>query len=106
MFVVLCTAPPDGTDATLARTLVEQGVAACVNLLPGVRSIYRWQDEVCDDAETLLICKTSAPQALADAIRAHHPYDTPEIVVLDVDDTRSDARYVAWVRRLTSPESP
>jgi len=103
---VLCTAPADGTDARLARTLVAAGVAACVNLIPGVRSVYVWQDEVHDDAETLMVIKTAAPEALADAIRAHHPYDTPEIVVLDVDEARSDARYVGWVRQLTAPEAP
>lgn len=106
MYVVLCTAPPDGPDAALARTLLEQGVAACVNLVGGVRSLYVWEGAVQDDAETLLVIKTARPDALADVIRAHHPYDTPEIVTLDVDEAHSDPRYVAWVRRLTLPEAP
>lgn len=105
MVIVLCTAPPE-IAAGLARGWVEAGVAACVNLIPGIRSIYAWKGAVCDDPETLLLCKTAAPDALADAIRASHPYDTPEIVVLDVDDARTDPRYLAWVRQLTAPEAP
>lgn len=103
MFVVLCTAPVEVAPA-LARGWVEAGVAACVNLVPGVRSIYAWQGAVCDDAETLLICKTARAEALADAIRADHPYDTPEIVVLTLDDARTDARYLAWVVQQSSEE--
>lgn len=103
MYVVLSTAPPEDAPA-LARALVEASVAACVNLLPGARSIYAWQGEVCDESETLLICKTADPAALAEVLRARHRYDTPELVVLDVDTASSDPRYVAWVRQLTDPE--
>lgn len=102
MNVVLCNCSPDEAPA-LARALVEEGVAACVNLFPGVRSFYVWEGEVCDDAEVTLLIKTSRASVgrLSDRIRALHSYDTPEIVVLDVDTQASDPRYVAWVRQAT-----
>lgn len=107
MVVVLCTCPADDADR-IAHAVVGQAVAACVNVVPGIRSIYRWQGEVHTDAEVLLLIKTATAQvaALSDALRAVHPYDTPEIVVLDVDEARSDPRYVAWVRAMTLPEPP
>ncbi len=62
--VVLSTAPNAEVGARIARTLVEESLAACVNLLPGVRSIYRWQGEVCDEAEVLLLAKVATARAL------------------------------------------
>jgi periplasmic divalent cation tolerance protein len=69
-----------------------------VNIVPGVRSLYFWKGALCDEAESTLILKTRRDllDALGDAIRAAHPYDTPEILVLSVE--ASDARYAAWVR--------
>jgi periplasmic divalent cation tolerance protein len=88
---------PVASAATLARTLVEARVAACVNLIPGVSSIYRWQGEVSDDQETLLLIKTT--QAEFDALRrevlARHPYELPEVIAVDVAD--GHAPYLAWV---------
>lgn len=102
MIVVLCNAPPDQAPR-LARALVEEGLAACVNLLPGVRSIYRWQGEVHDEAETTLLVKTAASRAadLRARLAELHPYEVPEIVVLPVDEAASDPRYLAWVRSCT-----
>ena len=99
MRVVLCNASPDEAPA-LARALVSEGLAACVNLIPGVTSIYRWERAVHEDAETTMLIKVAAEgvEALSARIRALHSYDTPEIVVLPVDVEASDASYVAWVR--------
>ena len=79
---VLITAPEQETAGTIARALVEERLAACVNLLPGVRSIYRWQGAVEEASEVLLIAKTHASRcaALAARVRALHPYALPEIV--------------------------
>lgn len=96
MQIVLCNAPPDHAD-TIARAVVAEGLAACVNLVGPVRSIYRWQGEICDELEVTLWIKTARPEALAERLRALHPYDTPEILVVPVDVERSDPRYVAWV---------
>ena len=99
MVVVLCNcSPAEAPD--LARALVVEGLAACVNILPGVRSVYVWQGELCEDEESTLLLKTPPErlEALSERIRLLHSYDTPEIVVLPVDVEASDPRYVAWVR--------
>jgi periplasmic divalent cation tolerance protein len=99
--VVLVTAPPRRARA-LARSLVAYRLAACVNLVPGVRSVYRWKGRVEEAGETLLVAKTSAarlPDLLA-AVEALHPYEVPEGIALRVD--AGLAPYLAWVRRETA----
>lgn len=94
--LVLITAPPEAAPA-LAHRLVEAGLAACVNLLPGMRSVYRWQGAVHDEAETLLIAKTAADrfEALRDEVLRHHPYELPEIVAVKLDDAHPP--YLQWL---------
>lgn len=94
--VVLCTAPP-AKARPLAATLVEERLAACVNLVPGLRSIYRWKADVHDDPETLLIIKTTAEQldALATRLVDRHPYEVPEVLALTPD--QGLAGYLAWL---------
>ena len=84
MRVVLITAPNAECAESLARALVEERLAACVNVVPGVRSFYRWEGEVQDDPEVLLIIKTSADRcsALAARVEELHPYDLPEVLEL------------------------
>lgn len=96
--VVLVTAPDSDTAARLARALVEERLAACGNLVPGVRSIYRWEGKICDEAEVLLVLKTTADHAdaLRDRLLALHPYACPEVLVLPVEG--GHAAYLAWVR--------
>ena len=96
--VVLVTAPDLETGARIGRSLVAEGLAACANLLPGVRSIYRWQGELHDDPEVLLIVKTRAPllDALTARVRALHPYELPEVLALPV--AGGSEPYLAWVR--------
>lgn len=97
--VVLVTAPSTEVAAGLARDLVEKRLAACANLVPGVRSIYAWEGEVCDDSEVLLVIKTR-PEAL-EALRARvveqHPYDVPEVLALPV--AGGHAPYLEWIAR-------
>lgn len=102
--VVLCNCPVDQADP-LARALVEQRLAACVNLLPGVTSIYRWEGRMHADAETTLVIKTASDrvEALREGILALHPYSVPEIVVLRVDGSASHAPYLEWVQAETRP---
>lgn len=96
--VVLATAPDADTGAALARVLVEERLAACVNLLPGVRSIYRWEGQVEDASEVLLLIKTRADrcEALASRVRELHPYDVPE--VLELPAVGGSDPYLEWVR--------
>jgi len=82
--VVLMTFPDRERALALGRTLVEERLAACVNVLPEVRSIYRWEGEVCDEPEVLCLLKTTA--ARVEALRARavalHPYQVPEVIAL------------------------
>ena len=96
--VVFVTAPDDETPGIIARTLVEEGLVACVNIVPGVRSVYRWEGAVQEDAEVMLILKTRADCCAAVAARVAdlHPYTLPEVIALPVS-TGSDA-YLDWVR--------
>ncbi|MFT5080548.1 MAG: periplasmic divalent cation tolerance protein [Planctomycetota bacterium] len=95
--VVLVTAPAGETGVALARGLVEAGVCACVNLVPGVLSVYRWKGEVCEEGEVLLVIKStlSGLARLEAAVLEAHPYDTPEFVVLD--PVHVEGEYAAWV---------
>jgi len=101
--VVLLTAPDAGVGGGLARTLVEERLAACVNVVPGVRSIYRWEGRIEEEAEVLLIAKTRADRcdALAARVRAIHPYALPEVLVLPACGGSAD--YLAWVAAETQP---
>lgn len=97
VMVVLSTLPNDERGATLARALVDEGLAACVNLVPGVRSIYRWDGAVADDREQLAVIKTrrDRAEALVARLVALHPYQVPEAVVVPV--AGGHAPYLAWV---------
>lgn len=100
--VVLTTLPDAEAGARLARRLVEERLAACVNLIPGVRSFYRWQGRLEDAGEVLLLVKTRADrcQALAARIQALHPYELPE--VLELAAGGGSAAYLDWVGRESS----
>ena len=104
MRVVLCNCPPADAER-IARAVLDARVAACVNIVPGVRSLYWWEGAVCDAAESTLLIKTAAERvdALRETLCAAHPYAVPEIVVLDVDAAASLGAYVDWVRRESGP---
>ncbi len=101
--VVLVTAPDAEVAARLARAIVEERLAACVNVVPGVRSIYRWQGAVQDDSEVLLVMKTRADRvdALGARVRELHPHDVPEVLALAAAGGSAD--YLAWVRAEAAP---
>ncbi|MGD8674101.1 MAG: divalent-cation tolerance protein CutA [Thiogranum sp.] len=100
VIIVYCTVPDADTGQHIARHLVEYRLAACVNLLPGVTSTYRWQDKVETDTEALLMIKArSAGYAqLESAIRSQHPYELPEIIAVPVTDGLGE--YLDWVRTI------
>lgn len=101
--VVLSSVGSAEQAAAIARAIIDRELAACCNILPGVRSIYRWKNELRDEAEVLMIFKTTeaAIPALSEAIRELHPYDVPEFVVLPVDVTSSD--YGNWIAESVHP---
>ena len=100
--VILVTAPSNEPAQQIARELVESGLAACVNRVPGIRSVYRWEGRIHDDGEDLLIIKTGRAQAeaLTARVREIHPYEEPEVLVLPV--SAGSPSYLAWVLAQTA----
>ena len=102
--VVLSTAGSAEQADKLARGLVDARLAACVNIVPGIRSIYRWQGAIHDDAELLLVIKTRRdllPQ-VQETIARLHSYSVPEAIALPIVD--GSAAYLDWLDRETQPE--
>ena len=98
--LVLSTVADDESAEIIARTLVEERLAACVNLLPPMTSIYRWQGAVERDTERQLVMKTTRSRlpALQQRLRELHSYELPECIVLATDGGSDD--YLAWVGRM------
>lgn len=101
--LVLNTCPDLETARRLAQALVQQRLAACVNIVPAVHSVYEWQGKVHQDPECLLHIKTRAERypALEAFLRQHHPYELPEIVAVPLQAGLPD--YLAWIDRQTEP---
>jgi periplasmic divalent cation tolerance protein len=100
--VVFVTCPNRRAAERIGRTLVEEHLAACANILQGLTSIYRWEGKVCRDPEVLVLLKTrrSCFPALARRVRELHPYSVPEIVALPV--ALGSPAYLAWVAASTA----
>jgi periplasmic divalent cation tolerance protein len=100
--IVLTTLPPDADGPAFARGIVEAGLAACVNLLPLMESIYRWEGSTEQETERQVVIKTARERvpALWERVRELHPYDVPEFLVLPIVDG-NDA-YLRWVAECTS----
>ena len=103
--VVLMTAPDGETATELAEALVRARLAACANVLPGIRSVYWWEGEVERATEVLVVLKTVAervPELVERAVELH-PYDVPEVLALPVDEGHGP--YLRWVEDEASPHS-
>jgi len=102
LVVILCTVPDEATAEKLAKGLVEERLAACVNAIPGVKSFYRWQGKIESDTEIQLVIKTRSEHfdKLAAWISENHPYDVPEIVAIPAE--RVSEAYLAWAVDQTS----
>ena len=96
VIVVLVTCPPDKAQG-IANALVEERVAACVNVVPSLSSVYRWKGAVHNDAEALLVVKSTKDrfEALKLSVLKHHPYELPEVIAIPVD--RGHTPYLEWV---------
>jgi periplasmic divalent cation tolerance protein len=95
--IVLCTAGSEDEARKIARHLVEHRLAACVNIVSRIESVYRWQDQVELSQEWLLLIKTSVEKfsVVRDAIRELHSYELPECIMVSIED--GSAEYVAWI---------
>lgn len=99
-FVGLSTTDSENEATEIARALVHEKLAACVNILPNLRSIYRWQDKICDEKEFLLIIKTSAKNLdkIKERIKTIHHYEVPELIFLPIKDGLPD--YLSWIEKM------
>jgi len=103
--LVFCTCPDTATAQALARLLVERRLAACVNLLAPMQSVYRWQGRIEQAEEVQLLIKTTAGRldALTMAIQQHHPYELPEILALT--PSAGLPAYLDWIRAQTREDT-
>ena len=96
--LVFCTVPDTGSAERIAASLVEERLAACVNIVPGLVSVYRWEETVQRAAEMLLLIKTTPGvyDRLEARIRALHPYELPEIISVPIQTGQTD--YIQWIK--------
>jgi len=96
--IVLVTAPGEDVAKKLARSILDKKLAACVNVVPGLHSMFWWQGKIDEQSEVLLIIKTLQDKlgALIAAVKQEHPYDTPEIIALPIIGGSDD--YLQWLR--------
>lgn len=102
--IILCTCPDKETAEKIANTLVTDKLAACVNIVPGITSVFSWQGQVQSDQESLLLIKTRAdfyPQ-VESGIKSIHPYELPEIVAVPVQQGLPE--YLQWINSWISSE--
>ena len=95
--IILCTCPDQDTAEKLARLLVNDRLAACVNILPGLSSIYWWQGQSSSAQEYLLLIKAHKDhyQAIETCIKKHHPYELPEIIAVSIENGLPE--YLNWI---------
>ena len=100
---ILCTAPDAASAERIAGVLVDEKLAACVNLVPGVSSTFRWEGKVQREPEVLLLIKTQRARfdAVCARVKALHPYTVPELIALPIDPSTPD--YLAWLIENTTP---
>jgi periplasmic divalent cation tolerance protein len=96
--IVFCTAPDAEVAARLARGVLERKLAACVNVIPGLRSLYWWQGELQDDSEVQLLIKTQRGRfsEIESFIKDNHPYELPELIAVSV--VAGSEPYLRWLR--------
>ncbi len=97
LILVLCTCPQGEIAERLAKMLVEQKLAACVNINDSIQSVYRWQGKIQQDREALLMIKTSEQlwSRLEQELIRHHPYEVPEIIATPI--SAGSEHYLSWV---------
>jgi periplasmic divalent cation tolerance protein len=95
--LLLCTCPDQHTADSIARQLLTEQLAACVNILPGISSVYRWQGQIETAQEHLLLIKTHARHyaVIEEAIKKLHPYQIPEIIAVAIE--RGSKDYIKWI---------
>jgi len=102
--VVLITTSNEEAAASIGRALVDERLAACANIVPGIRSIYRWEGKVCDEPEALMIVKTTHAhmEAIKSRVQELHSYDVPEVIAIKIEDGLGP--YLDWLAGSTTKE--
>jgi periplasmic divalent cation tolerance protein len=102
LVIIFVTATSEQEAASIGRALVEEGLAACANILPQIRSVYRWQGKVCDERETLIMIKSREDlfERIRSRVKELHSYEVPEITAVKLDS--SDLAYVQWIESVTT----
>lgn len=105
VLLAFCTCPDEATAAGIAEALVKERLAACVNRLPALTSVYLWQGNMESDTETLLLIKTTSARfdALCERLVELHPYELPEIIATPV--TQGLPEYLKWVSTCTADDT-
>ena len=100
--IVFCTVPDEDTAKEIARIIVKEGLCACVNQIPKVKSYYLYEDEFCEENELLLLIKTASShfQALENRLKELHPYDVPEIIATPISE--ASVEYRDWMLKSLS----
>ncbi len=97
MHLIYCPCPQDDVASALARGLLEQRLAVCVNIIPAVTSLFVWDGQIVQETEVVMVVKTLTPQGAADYLSEHHPYDVPAIITIPAD---ANAAFKAWAQGL------
>ena len=99
---VLCTTKDKAEAEAIAKQLVSFKLAACVNIIDGIQSVYTWEEKLCHEQEALMIIKTTKPlfDDLEKAIQTHHSYDNPEIIALPIE--KGSKPYLDWINQSTT----
>ena len=99
---IFVTAASEQEGGRIAKALVEEGLAASANIIPHIRSIYRWQGKIWDEAETLLIITSREErfERIRSRVKELHSYEVPEIIAIRVD--KGDAPYLKWIEEVTT----
>jgi len=101
--IILCTVPDEKTAGQIADALVAEKLAACINIIPSIMSVYRWKDAIAHDQELLLLIKTRASMwpLLEARILELHPYELPEIIAVPIHTGQAD--YTQWIKNNLTP---
>jgi periplasmic divalent cation tolerance protein len=100
--IIFVTAASEQEAASISRALVDEGLAACANIIPQIRSIYRWKEKVWDERETLIIIKSREDlfERIRRRVKELHSYEVPEITAVKLD--KGDSAYLQWIESVTT----
>jgi periplasmic divalent cation tolerance protein len=102
LVIIFVTAASEQEAASISRALVEEGLAACANIIPQIRSIYRWEGKIWDEKEALIIIKSREDlfERIRSRVKELHSYEVPEITAVNLD--KGDSAYWQWIESVTT----